>query len=91
MESKRANFSIARCALTSLAIQEPGISKCCSVCGREYLRESRPCPVDGDDGMSATQGMDLSAALQNSPLAQELLQKFDVCVHCNGKFVDTYS
>ena len=30
---------IDRCALTFLAIQEPGISKICDTCGREYLDE----------------------------------------------------
>lgn len=30
-----------RCALTFLAIQEPGISKYCEVCGREYLNDEK--------------------------------------------------
>lgn len=30
---------IVRCGLTFMAIQEPGLSKFCSLCGAEYLSE----------------------------------------------------
>ncbi|KAF1816035.1 hypothetical protein P152DRAFT_454282 [Eremomyces bilateralis CBS 781.70] len=42
----------ARCALTFLSIQAPGISKNCSICGLQYLAESF---VIGDDSQLITE------------------------------------
>ncbi|KAL2810008.1 transcription factor IIIC subunit delta N-term-domain-containing protein [Aspergillus granulosus] len=60
-----------RCNLTFLAIQEPGISKFCSRCDREYLDEDLIGP-SSEDG------------LQQS--CKILSDVFDTCIYCNGKF-----
>ncbi|PYH88873.1 hypothetical protein BO71DRAFT_337885 [Aspergillus ellipticus CBS 707.79] len=59
-----------RCSLTSLAIQDPGSSKLCSSCGREYLNE---------DGIDTSE-----SELQSS--CRMLFDAFDTCIYCNGKF-----
>ncbi|KAJ5156858.1 hypothetical protein N7492_009661 [Penicillium capsulatum] len=60
----------ARCRLSSLAIQEPGISKYCSVCRAEYLDEELVAASDGHQGS----------------LFGILFETFDTCVLCDGKF-----
>ncbi|RAL12518.1 uncharacterized protein BO97DRAFT_390200 [Aspergillus homomorphus CBS 101889] len=59
-----------RCGLTSLAIQDPGVSKFCSACGMEYLNEDA---IDASD-----------ADLQRS--CRTLFDMFDTCASCGGKF-----
>lgn len=39
--------SAARCNLSFLSIQEPGITKTCSNCGTEYLNEEQIQPAQG--------------------------------------------
>ncbi|KAA8649592.1 uncharacterized protein ATNIH1004_002263 [Aspergillus tanneri] len=60
-----------RCGLTSLSIQDPGISKFCSVCATEYLNE---------DLVEASYGTDIPEA------TRILFDAFDTCIYCNGKF-----
>ncbi|KAI9373447.1 transcription factor IIIC subunit delta N-term-domain-containing protein [Aspergillus egyptiacus] len=60
-----------RCNLTSLAIQEPGISKFCSKCDREYFDE---------DLMKLSLEGDLQKACKS------LSDIFDTCIYCDGKF-----
>ena len=69
---------VARCALTFLPITEPGFSKQCVDCDREYLNErlhleivNEPDPLEGQ----------LS-------LARILFDEFDVCPYCGGKYQD---
>ncbi|RAL03677.1 uncharacterized protein BO80DRAFT_267060 [Aspergillus ibericus CBS 121593] len=59
-----------RCGVTSLAIQDPGASKLCSSCGREYLNE---------DGIES-----FEPDLQDT--CRMLFDAFDTCVYCNGKY-----
>ncbi|PWY88255.1 hypothetical protein BO70DRAFT_369164 [Aspergillus heteromorphus CBS 117.55] len=59
-----------RCSLTALAIQDPGLSKLCASCGREYLNEDEIDSADTD--------------LQSS--CRMLFDAFDTCVYCDGKF-----
>ena len=68
-----ADQSIARCNLSLLAIQEPGISKYCSQCDRQFLNaeEIDLEPEQLRDGPSLT-------AL--------LFEEFDVCPYCPAKF-----
>ena len=65
------NISTARCNLTFLSIQEPGISKFCSQCETEYLDE---------DSIDSSYGSDLVRTFQT------LSDAFDVCIYCGGKF-----
>ena len=61
----------ARCKLTFLSIQEPGVSKFCSDCGLEYL--------DGDL-LNSHYYEDVRST------CQMLCDAFDVCIYCGGKF-----
>ncbi|GKZ22379.1 hypothetical protein AbraIFM66951_011547 [Aspergillus brasiliensis] len=65
-----AGHIFVRCSLTSLAIQDPGSSKVCSSCGKEYLNEDSVEPSESD--MSYT--------------CRTLFDAFDTCVYCNGKY-----
>ncbi|KAL5366271.1 transcription factor IIIC subunit delta N-term-domain-containing protein [Aspergillus floccosus] len=60
-----------RCGLSFLAIQEPGISKLCSVCGTEYYNEDLIPPSYGTEFQHAYRA---------------LSHVFDTCLYCNGKF-----
>lgn len=64
-------LSLARCGLSSLTIQEPGISKYCSVCRAEYM----------DNELIAA-----SPNGQISSLFTILSEAFDTCLFCDGKF-----
>ncbi|KAL3263397.1 hypothetical protein ABHI18_001786 [Aspergillus niger] len=59
-----------RCSLTSLAIQDPGSSKVCSSCGKEYLNEDSIEPSESDVSYTC----------------RTLFDAFDTCVYCNGKY-----
>jgi hypothetical protein len=63
--------NLARCGLSFLAIQEPGISKYCSLCQTEYLDE---------DSLVLMRGGKLSRTFS------ELFEAFDTCLYCGGKF-----
>ncbi len=60
--------TFARCGISFLAIQEPGISKYCSRCGKEFLDLAKLEPHEGPS------------------LSHALLEEFDVCPYCRGKF-----
>ncbi|DAA74787.1 TPA_exp: Uncharacterized protein A8136_3103 [Trichophyton benhamiae CBS 112371] len=60
----------ARCALTFLSIQNPSISKRCCRCGRECLDNTSEAM-----GIEGTKG-----------LLAKLLERFDECPYCGGKF-----
>ncbi|KAL3480863.1 transcription factor IIIC subunit delta N-term-domain-containing protein [Aspergillus californicus] len=60
-----------RCSLTSMAIQEPGLSKFCSKCDSEYLDEDL---------------MRLSSAGDIQQACRILSDVFDTCIYCDGKF-----
>ncbi|KAJ5779869.1 hypothetical protein N7457_007589 [Penicillium paradoxum] len=64
-----------RCGLSFLAIQEPGISKYCSVCHMEALDEEVVAHVRG-----GKQGQMFNA----------LFEVFDTCLQCAAKFQATY-
>ncbi|ODM22458.1 hypothetical protein SI65_00046 [Aspergillus cristatus] len=71
-ESQCANGHVfARCNLTFLSIQEPGVSKFCSDCGTEYL-DGDLLGSHYDEGVRTT--------------CQTLCDAFDVCIYCGGKF-----
>ncbi|KAF9890146.1 hypothetical protein FE257_006307 [Aspergillus nanangensis] len=60
-----------RCGLSLLCLQEPGLSKFCSVCDTEYYSE---------DVIDSSYGVEF----QHSYLS--LSDIFDTCVYCGGKF-----
>ncbi|KAJ5138239.1 Transcription factor IIIC zinc-finger [Penicillium bovifimosum] len=64
-----------RCGLSFLAIQQPGVSKYCSLCRMEALDEERVACVSG-----GKQGRTFNA----------LFETFDVCSHCAAKFQASY-
>ncbi|KAJ5308592.1 hypothetical protein PENANT_c044G03843 [Penicillium antarcticum] len=71
-EAKCANGHLfTRCGLSFLAIQEPGISKYCSLCHTEYIDE---------DSLALMHGGRLSRTFS------ELFEAFDTCLYCGGKF-----
>lgn len=71
---------LARCTLTFLTIQAPGISKVCGICGKQYLTENYLLKEDISDRN------DLVAS-ESSSLLWLLLTAFDKCIYCAGKFV----
>jgi hypothetical protein len=68
-----ANWKTARCNLSLLSIQEPGISKYCSQCDRQFLNAEE---------------IDLEPVqISNGPsLLTSLFEEFDVCPYCHAKF-----
>ena len=72
-----------RCQLTFLAIQAPGISKYCGICGKQFLTvqwvQQKASLREGDGNTSLTPKM--------PNLAYLLLAACELCVYCGGKYV----
>lgn len=62
---------LVRCGLTSVAIQEPEMSKYCSWCHTEYFDE---------EVLACTRADDLGQ------LHRRMFTAFDTCLYCGGKF-----
>ncbi|KAL8726378.1 MAG: hypothetical protein Q9181_006073 [Wetmoreana brouardii] len=62
-----ARHEFVRCALTFLPIREPGISKYCESCNREFLDESLFAQSDSDEKISTSDYMEID----NQDNAQE--------------------
>ena len=74
----------SRCALTFLAIQEPGFSKHCGVCGVQVLNEWKiptlmPRIRDADLEMTDVAMEDCDVLNDGGAL--------DICIYCGGKFI----
>lgn len=67
-----ADRYLVRCNVTFLSIQEPGVSKVCPRCETESLSEA--LVGKGEDVVGSIFGV--------------LLDAFDMCVYCGGKFRD---
>ena len=67
---------VARCALTFLPILEPGLSKQCADCGREYLNEMLHPEIQQESLIPGS----------TPSLANLLFDKFDTCPYCGGKY-----
>ena len=90
----------ARCALTFLPLLEPGISKRCFNCKREYLDErshpeirmrlsERLGPISiSDSNIENTGAAQEDSGRVKHSLASVLFDKFDICPYCGGKFCD---
>ena len=85
---------IERCTLTFMAIQEPGISKYCETCGREYLNEKYLWPIP--PGVCTSETSRENSGLPNllpglaseeTSHLRELIRTFDKCIFCGGKFI----
>lgn len=88
----------ARCALTFLPLLEPGISKRCINCKREYLDERchpdirmrlshRLGPISfSDSDIENTDVVQENNGHVKHSLASVLFDKFDICPYCGGKF-----
>ena len=82
-----------RCSLTFLAIQEPGISKYCNTCGREYLNEttmaieSEQMTMQIAEGTLNNEGRGEQRTQTDQFFLQMLFQKYDTCIFCPGKFI----
>lgn len=80
----------ARCGLTFLPITEPGTSKSCETCRREFLNEATLTKIVSDDGtgpaeLIAADGVRrLSSCLS---LIKDLSDQFDICPYCHGKYI----
>ncbi|KLJ08804.1 hypothetical protein EMPG_15772 [Blastomyces silverae] len=74
-----------RCGLTFLSIQDPSISKRCSVCGGEVLdAELAEVPSVIEPEMETAGGS--QAQCQEWGLLDVLCETFDICIYCGGKF-----
>ncbi|MCJ1284681.1 hypothetical protein MMC26_004017 [Xylographa opegraphella] len=83
-----------RCALSYMTIQEPGISKFCSTCGREYCNEQQVLQNDvdampvldvtgnGDDAENGVPSRD-----NEDSLISALFRSQGICIFCDGKFI----
>lgn len=89
----------ARCALSLLAIQEPGTTKDCSVCGLHYLDETivedfEPVNQDSHmvDGLNGAMEIDQNGSASDvrskTTMASLLFKACHVCLYCGGKFKD---
>ena len=88
----------ARCALTFLPLLEPGTSKRCIYCRREFIDErfhpeiqmrlsERLDPTNIDDSSKDNTGVAPEhAGLAKHSVASVLFDKFDTCPYCGGKF-----
>jgi len=84
-----------RCALTFFAIQEPGISRYCDACSREYLHEDyalNTCRVDmnapSPDGLEIfDNSKNPGNETEGESILQTLFKDYDVCIFCGGKFI----
>ncbi|KAG5295467.1 zinc-finger of transcription factor IIIC complex domain-containing protein [Histoplasma capsulatum G186AR] len=77
----------ARCGLTFLSIQDPSISKRCSVCGSEVLdAELVDFPSVIGPGMGAAGGS--QPQRPHERLIDILCDAFDTCIYCGGRFRD---
>ena len=66
-------MTIARCTLSLFAIQEPGVSKYCSRCERQYLKaEGIKRRTENEEG--------------GPSLVASLFEEFDRCPYCRAKF-----
>ncbi|KKZ61842.1 hypothetical protein EMCG_03631 [[Emmonsia] crescens] len=75
----------ARCGLTFLSIQDPSISKRCSVCGGEVLdAELVEIPSLVEPDMEAA--IEPQPQRQHGGLLDILCETFDTCIYCGGKF-----
>ncbi|KAI9833748.1 MAG: hypothetical protein M1819_003481 [Sarea resinae] len=79
-----------RCALTSLAIQAPGISKYCAVCRREYLDYNRYVGLLGerDHGEPGSAKDHETHDNEDCDLARVLFAACDRCLFCGGGFTE---
>ncbi|KAF2457436.1 transcription factor IIIC subunit delta N-term-domain-containing protein [Lineolata rhizophorae] len=90
---------MVRCALSFQAIQRPGLSRSCSLCGKQYLKEdyllqhekidegARKPPKRGRKPRASK----ADVADQAAPLTlfRILLAVCDICVYCGGKYIRT--
>jgi len=74
---------IARCALTLLPILEPGCSKYCSTCKREFINEELHPEISLFQGGQSPDSDQIKPSLANL-----LFAKFDICPYCDGKFCE---
>ncbi|PGH00226.1 hypothetical protein GX51_05923 [Blastomyces parvus] len=75
----------SRCGLTFLSIQDPSISKRCSVCGGEVLDAELvqvPSVIEPEMGT----GGESPAQCRERGLLDILCETFDTCIYCGGKF-----
>ena len=75
----------ARCSITFLPILKPGQSKKCSNCSRDFINERAHPALCQQHEIQGPPSNSISDSLRPC-LANHLLQMFDVCPYCNGKF-----
>lgn len=92
-------LNLDRCTLTFFAIQEPGISRYCDTCRREYLHEDYALndhsrhggkPAPGTKGMETSDNATMEGnvvSFDDESILQVLFRNYDVCIFCGGKFI----
>jgi hypothetical protein len=91
----------ARCGLTFLSIQEPGVCKFCGICGTSFLKDSYAFQSDGGMIESTERSHNVESLIDTVgnadpnrsqslefSLSQMLYAAFDVCIYCGGRYVD---
>ena len=74
-----------RCNLCFLAIQQPGISKRCSLCERQYLDLDKAIS-EGAFTSHIEEETQKDDTIPSDSLIKRLFETFDTCPYCNGKF-----
>lgn len=82
----------ARCGITLLPILEPGISKSCETCHREFLNEATLNQIvsDHDTDLAehiAADDIGVRRLSSNLSLLKDLYDQFDICPYCHGKYI----
>ena len=82
---------LGRCSLSFLAIQQPGISKRCSVCDRQYLDldkalQQNALSINSPSSNSLGNGDSRVREMVGDTLIKQLFGAFDYCPYCEGRF-----
>lgn len=86
----KTNRLLARCALTLLTIQEPGVSKFCGICNAQYYQEDVLLARERQQPELPNRSHDdvnTNTKLHDISLTQVLFLAADRCLFCGGKFV----
>ena len=77
-----------------VAIQIPGISKFCSICSQQYLRDEQSIAFQPVTDSHADASEDERSIITEEDgllkisFAQLLFAACDACIYCGGKFLD---
>jgi hypothetical protein len=81
---------VARCGLTFLTIQAPGITKSCGICNSDFLLFSYLMKRESEmDDYANEKANEVFEASERGSLSflQALVEACDKCLYCGGTFV----